>query len=111
MMPDLTDTDKRVLVKDHDILIAVYTQLADMSRRFDENVRYQQENSQTLATELKGLAVEQARVSTQLKSVEVEQEQIGKRMDRMESKSNVWDVVNSFGVLVSAYIGYVFGNR
>lgn len=112
-MPDanLTDTDKRIVMKDHDILIQLTTQMAELIRRFDENVRYQMEQDKSYALEMKSVAVEQARVTSDLKSVHDEQAQMSRRIEKLENKSNIWDLVNSFGVAVSLAIGYFFGRN
>lgn len=111
MPQDLTDTDKKVFVRDHDILIQLTTQMGELIRRFDDNLRYQQDQDKSYAIEMKGVAVEQARVSSSVDSLQKDMGALENRMSRLESKSNFWDVINSFGVIVSAAIGYFFGSK
>lgn len=114
-MPDtnLTDTDKKIVMKDHDILIQLTTQMSELLRRYDDNIRVEQERNQNFAVEMKGVSLEQVRVSTELKSLrkdlnEHKQAQTAWQT-RWEQKSNVWDVLNSLGILISAAIGYLLG--
>ena len=107
----LGDTKEKMIMKDHDILIQLTTQMSDLIRRFDDFNRLQTEQARNFAVEMKGISMEQVRVSTEIKSVQVELGQLDKRIDRLEGKSNIWDVVNSFGVAVSLAIGYFFGGK
>jgi hypothetical protein len=88
-MPELIST------QDHDLLIQLHTKMDVMLASLD-TIR-QLENSST-------------RHSEKIKAIEKSQledaNSLVKRVERLETKSNLWDILNSFGVLVSAAIGY-----
>jgi hypothetical protein len=115
MMPDanLTDTDKRIVMKDHDILIQVTTQLSELIRRFDESIRIEQERNTNFTVEMKGVSLEQVRASTQIASLSADFEE-HKRMDadwkaRWEMKSNWITGATAIGVIVAGVIAWFKG--
>lgn len=116
-MPEttLSDTKEKIVMKDHDLLIRLDTQVGEILRRLDDSIRAEQDTSKSFAVEIKALSVEQARVSTDLKAAQIDMNEfkvdVGKRLERLETKSNMWDTINSFGVLIASYIGYIFGSR
>jgi hypothetical protein len=112
-MPEttLTDTKDKMIMKDHDLLIQLTTQMADLIRRFEESNKIMMQ----YAADMKAVSVEQVRVDGRLKALEDDfteyKEATIRWQSKWESKSNVWDVLNSLGLLVSAAVGYFFGGR
>ena len=111
-MPDnMGDTDQKITYKDHDILVSLHTLVDQLVKQRDEDRRAEADRNQQLALELKTVAVEQARITSTLQNFERDRVSLERRIEKLETKSNMWDTINSFGVLVSAYVGYIFGNR
>lgn len=109
----LSDTKEKMIMQDHDILIQLTTQMGELIRRIDASNQINQEQTKTFAVEMRGVSMEQVRVSSELKSLredldEHKAAQIAWQA-RWEQKSNIWDILNSFGILVSAAIGYFLG--
>jgi hypothetical protein len=108
---NLSDTDQKITMKDHDILIATYTLQQENLRRQDDDRRAAVERGQQISLELRTISIEQARITTEFKNLQDDNLTLLKRVERLESKSNVWDAVNSLGIVVSGAIGYFFGNK
>src|SRR6266487_2154929 len=107
MIPNPTDTQEKIVYKDHDILIALHTNMEGLIKRHDDDGRAAADRNQQIALELKTISVEQARISTEITNFKQDKAELERRMERLEAKSNIWDLVNSFGVLVSAGIGFI----
>lgn len=96
MMGELVST------QDHDLIIQLHTKMdglvSDMAVIKDLEYRTRQ-------LEEKG-----SRHSEKISAINVatatDHAELVKRVDKLEAKSNIWDILNSFGIFVSAAIGY-----
>lgn len=95
-MSNLSDTQEKIQVnmKDHDVLIAVFTMQQEMSRRMDEDRRAAQERGLTLAGEMKAIAIEQARIATEITNFKSNAQEMDKRIDNLERKSQNMDIIS-----------------
>src|SRR6266511_5510940 len=106
MMPSPTDTQEKIVYKDHDILISTHTLLQDSLRRQDEDRGSAQENRQLIFLELKTIAVEQARISTEIANSKNDNAEMSKRMDGLESKSIRMDLIAYVGMTIAGVIAW-----
>lgn len=107
LMPEqFTDTDKRIITKDHDILIAVYTLQTDMMRRLDEYMKTNNERIDKTNQELGAVSREQIRVSGDITNIKGNINSLDERIDRLEAK-NLWMTGASYvGVIVAGAIAW-----
>lgn len=90
----MSETDKKIVMKDHDLLIQLTTQMGDLIRRFDESNRIAAEQSKNIAVEMKGISLEQVRVSTEIKNLQNDHNDLERRMDSIETKSRNMDIIS-----------------
>ena len=106
-MPEsMTDTDRKIILKDHDVLIAVYTLQQEMNRRFDE---YMKDNNARLAAtdkEVGDMGRTLIRVDSDLAQIKGMYNNLDERMDRIESKSIWMNVGGYIGVIVAGVIAW-----
>jgi len=90
----LTDTNEKIVYKDHDILIAVHTLQQESLRRADEDRRASVERGNQITLELRAIAVEQARISTEVTNFKNDHTDLTKRLDNLEAKSTRMDIIS-----------------
>lgn len=111
------DTNEKILIRDHDILISVHTLLQESIRRQDEDRRAAQENRQQMALEMKAIAIEQARISTEFSNVKQDQDDfeeliekkldgIGSRISVLESKTIRMDIASYVIAAIAGLIAW-----
>src|SRR5688572_8778683 len=104
MMP--TDTQDKIIMKDHDILIATYTLQQESLRRQDEDRRAAVERGNTIQIELRTISVEQARISTEVTNFKQDYTQMDRRFDNLESKSMRMDLISYILAAVAGLIAW-----
>jgi hypothetical protein len=103
---DPKSTQDKIIMKDHDILIATYTLQQESLRRQDEDRRAATERGNTITVELRTIAIEQAKISTEFNNFKNDYEGLTKRMDTMETKSNRIDLAIAVGAIISGLIAW-----
>lgn len=105
-MAGVTDTQEKIIMKDHDILIAVYTLQTDMIRRFDDYIKTNNERIDKTNQELGAVSREQIRVSGDITSIKGTISNLDERIDKLEAK-NMWMIVASYiGAIVAGTIAW-----
>lgn len=102
-MPDsLTDTDKKIMRNDHDILIAVHTLLTETRTDFRAYMQSTNEKHEKAAVEMKALSIEQVRVNGELSAMKDD-------MKELKSKSTFLDAISiAFTAIVGTIMYFVF---
>ena len=107
-MPDTTsgDTKEKMMIKDHDVLVALFTKVDDFTRRYDEDKRADAETSKNLAVELRSISLEQVRNATEIANIKKDNEARDRRQDRLETKSVNMDVIGYVLAAIAAVIAW-----
>ena len=109
MPEDTMSTQEKIVYKDHDILISVHTMQQEMLRRMDEDRRAANDSRQSLALEMKGIAIEQTRIATEFKSVKDDQSdferRVEKRLDNIDAKGVRFDLILSGAIIIGTLLG------
>ncbi len=105
-MADTTSTQDKIIMKDHDILIATYTLQQEALRRQDEDRRASVDRGNQISLELRTISVEQARISTEVLNFKQDYTQMDRRMDNMESKSMRMDLISYALAAVAGVIAW-----
>jgi len=102
----LTDTNEKIVYKDHDILIAVHTLQQESLRRADEDRRASVDRGNQITLELRSIAVEQARISTEVINFKQDHSELNKRLDNLEAKSVRMDIVSYILASIAGVIAW-----
>lgn len=89
----LTDTNEKILMKDHDILIALHTQNGEMIRRMDNLTSQLAENQKSTYAEFKDIAVSQAGVIRDIGALQKDVNEMDSRIDALETKNIRMDLI------------------
>lgn len=100
------DTGEKMIMKDHDILIAVYTLQQEMTRRFDSYIESNNDRIGKNEQELQAVAREQIRVSGEITSLKGMYNSLDERMDKFEAKSFWMDATGYLGILIAGVIAW-----
>ena len=105
----LTDTDRKIIMKDHDVLIAVYTLQQEMIRQLSEYIKSNDERHRTTEKEVSEMSRTIIRLDGDITSVKEMFHSIDERVDKLESK-NLWMTVGAYiGVIVAGVIAWFKG--
>jgi hypothetical protein len=105
----LTDTDKKIIMKDHDVLIAVYTLQQEMNRRFDEYMKANDARLVLQDKEVSEMGRTLIRIDGDIATIKGMFSNLDERIDKLESK-NLWMTAAAYiGVIVAAVIAWFKG--
>jgi hypothetical protein len=90
---DMSDTDKKIILRDHDILIAVHTLLGEMTRRLDDYINTSRDERERAAVEMKELSIHQARLESTNEGLHASYGALSGRMGKLEDKSVKMDLI------------------
>lgn len=102
-MPDnLTDTDKKIMRNDHDILIAVHTLLTETRTDFRAYMESTNKKHADAAVEMRTLSIEQVRVNGELSAMKDD-------LKELKSKSSFLDAISiAFTAIVGTVMYFIF---
>jgi hypothetical protein len=102
----LTETGEKIVLKDHDILIAVHTLQTEMMRRFDDYAKVNDERHSSHVRELHTLSIDQVKINGDIAQIKGMYSTIDERIDKLEAK-NLWMTAGSYlGVIVAGTIAW-----
>jgi hypothetical protein len=102
----LTDTDRKIIMKDHDVLIAVYTLQQEMNRRFDEYMKSNDARLVVQDKEMSEMGRTLIRIDGDITSIKGMFSNLDERIDKLEGK-NLWMTVGAYiGVIVAGVIAW-----
>lgn len=102
----LTDTDRKIIMKDHDVLIAVYTLQQEMNRRFDSYIQSNDERLSVQSKEVSEIGRTLIRLDGDIAQIKGMFSNLDERIDKLENK-NLWMTVGAYvGVIVAGVIAW-----
>lgn len=102
----LTDTDRKIIMKDHDVLIAVYTLQQEMNRRFDAYIQSNDERLTNQSREIGEMSRTLIRVDGDIAQMKGMYSNLDERIDKLESK-NLWMTAAAYiGVIIAGVIAW-----
>ena len=102
----LTDTDRKIIMKDHDVLIAVYTLQQEMNRRFDAYIESNDKRLASYSQEIGEMGRTLIRLDGDITQVKGMFSNLDERIDKLESK-NLWMTAAAYiGVIVAGVIAW-----
>lgn len=105
----LTDTDRKIIMKDHDVLIAVYTLQQEMNRRFDAYIESNDKRLASYSQEIGEMGRTLIRLDGDITQVKGMFSNLDERIDKLESK-NLWMTAAAYiGVIVAGVIAWFKG--
>jgi len=105
----LTDTDRKIIMKDHDVLIAVYTLQQEMNRRFDAYIESNDKRLASYSQEIGEMGRTLIRLDGDISQVKGMFSNLDERIDKLESK-NLWMTAAAYiGVIVAGVIAWFKG--
>jgi hypothetical protein len=106
MAGNTTDTQDKIIMKDHDILIAVHTLQTEMMRRWDEYAKTNDARHEQTSRELGEISRTQIKVDGDITSVKGMFNTLDERVDKLESK-NLWMTIASYiGIIIAGVIAW-----
>ena len=105
----LTDTDRKIIMKDHDVLIAVYTLQQEMNRRFDAYIESNDKRLASYSQEIGEMGRTLIRLDGDITQVKGMFSNLDERIDKLESK-DLWMTAAAYiGVIVAGVIAWFKG--
>ena len=102
----LTDTDRKIIMKYHDVLIAVYTLQQEMNRRFDAYIESNDKRLASYSQEIGEMGRTLIRLDGDITQVKGMFSNLDERIDKLESK-NLWMTAAAYiGVIVAGVIAW-----
>ncbi len=106
-MADLTSTQDKINMKDHDILIAVHTLQMESMRRFDDYLKSNEERHRSNEREVGEMARNLIRTDGDITQIKGMVNALDERIDKLESK-NLWMTAGSYvGVIIAGVIAWL----
>lgn len=102
----LSDTNEKILMKDHDILIALHTQNSELIRRVDLLSAQLQDNQKSTYSEFKAVAVSQAKLEGDVLALQNDMLEASKRMDKMDLHWKRGDIAILIGTIIAGVIAW-----
>lgn len=99
MPEELTNTDKKMIWSDHDLLVRLVTQQDAIIKQLNDYATRYERGHEDVVQRIVALEVKQATTVERLQS----------NMDdiaSLQKKSNIWDVGNSIAVAIAAALGW-----
>lgn len=108
MLPntDMSDTDKKIIMKDHDILVALYALFQQMSQRFDEYTKSNDAILSSMRGELKAVSDNEIRLDGRMKALEQSQCDLQGHVDKLQAKNGWLDAAGIIGVIIAGVIAW-----
>jgi hypothetical protein len=103
---ELTDTNEKILMKDHDILIALHTQNAELIRRVDLLSTQLSDSQKANYSEFKIVAISQTKLESNIEALFGKAREQDQRMDAMEGKSRNMDIISYILATVAALVAW-----
>src|SRR3989304_8664166 len=100
MSDPVSDTNEKILMKDHDVLIALYTQTGELIRRVDLLSTQLLESQTNTFKEFKEVAVSQAKMEGSVEALQHQLEDANNRMDKMDARWKIGDIIIAVGTIV-----------
>jgi peptidoglycan hydrolase CwlO-like protein len=96
-------------MKDHDVLIAVYTLQQEMNRRFDSYIQSNDERLSAQSKEVSEIGRTLIRLDGDIAQIKGMFSNLDERIDKLENK-NLWMTVGAYiGVIVAGVIAWFKG--
>jgi hypothetical protein len=107
-MSDLTDTKDKIQaqMKDHDILIGLYTLYQEMSRRLDDTIKSNNEILTSLRSEVRAISDNEIRLDGRMKALEQSQCDLQGHVDKLQSRNTWLDAAGIIGAIIAAAIAW-----
>ena len=101
---NMSDTDKKMIMTDHDLLVRLNTTMDIFVRQQgDFLVKYDKQHDEVIKR-ITTLEIGQKSQATELDDVRDD-------IASLKTRSNWWDFINSGAVAISTVVGVIFGNR
>jgi chemotaxis response regulator CheB len=104
MPNELTNTDKKIMFSDHDLLVRMNTVLDIVVKQQGEFITKYEKGHENIIQRVTALEINQAahRQETKDNSTDIE---------ALQKKSNLWDIGNSLGAVVAGALALFWGNK
>lgn len=103
---NLSDTNEKIVMKDHDILIAVHTLQTELIRRFDEYIKSNDARHQQNEKEMGQIAKAQIRLDGDIINIKGMISNLDERIDKQEIKSFRMDAAGYVAVIIAGAIAW-----
>ena len=100
------DTNEKILMKDHDILIALHTQNQEAMRKLDSLSMQLSESQKNNYIEFKAVAVSQTKLEGDIEAIQKKDTEQDKRMDTMDTRWKVGDVAVGIGTVLALILAW-----
>ena len=100
------DTNEKILMRDHDILIALHTQNQELIRRVDSLSGQLSDNQKNNYLEFKAVAVSQTKLEGDVESLQKKNDEQDKRMDTMDTRWKVGDIAVGIGTILALVLAW-----
>lgn len=100
------DTNEKILMKDHDILIALHTQVATLIGKVEGLSSQLQSNQVTTFKEFKDVAITQTELKGEVRALEGDLKEAHTRMDKMDTRWKLGDIAIAIGTIVAVVIAW-----
>ena len=100
------DTNEKILMKDHDILIALHTQNQELIRRVDSLSIQLSDNQKNNYLEFKAVAVSQTKLEGDVEAIQKKDIEQDKRMDTMDTRWKVGDIAVGIGTVLALILAW-----
>jgi hypothetical protein len=107
MMPSLSDTNEKINMKDHDILVSTHTLMGELMRRFEGYI--ETNNARIIQTEreMSEIAKNQIRLDSENVSIKGMVSALDERMDKLEVKSVRMDLIAYVGAVIAGLVAWL----
>lgn len=105
-MGNPADTNEKILMKDHDILIALHTQNQELIRRVDSLSLQINSTQESNYREFRTVAVNQAKLDGDVKALQTKNEEQDARMEKMDTRWKIGDIIIAIGTITTFFVAW-----